>query len=53
VVRDAQEDTFGLLFPSDPDSTAPATPLSASLTLLRGLGVEVDALSIQMAPARR
>jgi translocation and assembly module TamB len=51
VVRDAQEDTFGLLFPSDPDSTAPATPLSASLTLLRGLGVEVDALSIQIARA--
>ncbi|MBK8591658.1 MAG: hypothetical protein IPN77_21560 [Sandaracinaceae bacterium] len=51
VVRDAQENTFDLLFPSDPDSTAPATPLSASLTLLRGLGVEVDALSIELALA--
>lgn len=51
VVREAQEDTFGLLFPSDPDTTAPATPLSASLSLLRGLGVEVDALTVQVARA--
>lgn len=51
MVRDAQDDTFGLLFPSDPNVIEEPIPLSASLSRLRGLGLEVDALEVQVALA--
>lgn len=48
LVRDAETDTFGLLFPSDPDDQAPPTPLSKMLDLVRGLGVDVDQASLSV-----